>query len=134
MIQNNKELRRSIAAIAIVTVVLAVVGFAISTTCGVLVLVACIAIAEIHIGTEIYRYRRLQKLSQDLDCLLISGTPLPITEYNEGELSILATQVQKLGKNQSVLMGTALRTKSTGIFCYILIVGLFRFFCFIATF
>ena len=28
--------------------------------------------------------------------LLISGTPLPITEYSEGELSILANQVQKL--------------------------------------
>ena len=96
MIQNNKELRRSIVLIAIVTVVLAVVGFAISTICGVLVLATCIVIAGIHIGTEIYRYRRLQKLSADLDRLLISGTPLPITEYNEGELSILANQVQKL--------------------------------------
>lgn len=96
MFQNNKELRRSIVIIAIATVVLAVVGFVISTTCGVLVLVACIVIACIHIGTEAYRYRRLQKLSADLDRLLISGTPLPITEYNEGELSILANQVQKL--------------------------------------
>lgn len=96
MIQNNKELRRSIVLIAIVTVVLAVVGFVISTTCGVLVLAACIVIAGIHIGTEIYRYRRLQKLSADLDRLLISGVLLPITEYKEGELSILANQVQKL--------------------------------------
>ena len=96
MIQNNKELRRSIAAIAIATVVLAVVGFVFSIVCGVLVLAACIVIAGIHIGTEIYRYRRLQKLSADLDRLLISGIPLPITEYNEGELSILANQVQKL--------------------------------------
>ena len=96
MFQNNKELRRSIVVIAIATVVLAVVGFVISTTCGALVLAACIVIAGIHIGTEIYRYRRLQKLSADLDRLLIGGTPLPITEYNEGELSILANQVQKL--------------------------------------
>ena len=96
MIQNNKELRRSIVLIAIVTVVLAVVGFVISTTCGVLVLIACIVITAIHIGTEVYRYRRLQKLRADLDRLLISGTPLPITEYNEGELSLLANQVQKL--------------------------------------
>lgn len=96
MIQNNKELRRSIVIIAIATVVLAVVGFVISTTCGVLAMAACIVIAGIHIGTEIYRYHRLQKLSTDLDRLLISGTPLPIAEYNEGELSILANQVQKL--------------------------------------
>ena len=55
MIQNNKELRRSIAAIAIATVVLAVVGFVFSIVCGVLVLAARIVIAGIHIGTEIYR-------------------------------------------------------------------------------
>lgn len=96
MFQNNKELRRSIVIIAIATVVLAVFSFVISTACGVLVLAACIVLAGIHIGTEVYRYRRLQKLSADLDWLLISGTPLPITEYNEGELSILANQVQKL--------------------------------------
>lgn len=96
MIQNNKELRRSIVIIAVATIFLSIAGFAISTACGVLVLTACIAIAGIHIGTEIYRYCRLQKLSADLDRLLISGTPLPITEYNEGELSILANQVQKL--------------------------------------
>lgn len=96
MFQNNKELCSSIVIIAIATVVLAVVGFVISTTCGVLVLAACIVIAGIHTGTEIYRYRRLQKLSADLDRLLVSGVPLPITEYNEGELSILANQVQKL--------------------------------------
>ena len=96
MIQNNKELRRSIVIIAVATIFLSIAGFAISTACGVLVLTACIAIAGIHTGTEIYRYCRLQKLSADLDRLLISGTPLPITEYNEGELSILANQVQKL--------------------------------------
>ena len=96
MFQNNKELRRSIVVIAIATIILTIAGFAISIACGCLVLVACIVIAGIHIGTEIYRYRRLQKLSADLDRLLISGTPLPITEYNEGELSILANQVQKL--------------------------------------
>ena len=96
MLQNNKELGRGIAILAAATVILTAIGFAVSAACGVLVLIACIVIGAIHIGTEVYRYRRLQKLSADLDLLLISGTPLPITEYNEGELSILANQVQKL--------------------------------------
>ena len=96
MLQNNKELRRGIAILAGATVILAVIGFAVSAACGVLVLIACVVIGVIHIGTEVYRYRRLQKLSADLDRLLISGVPLPIAEYNEGELSILANQVQKL--------------------------------------
>lgn len=96
MLQNNKELGRGIAILAAATVILTAIGFAFSAVCGVLVLIACIVIAAIHIVTEVYRYRRLQKLSADLDRLLISGVPLPITEYNEGELSILANQVQKL--------------------------------------
>lgn len=96
MFRNNKELCRSIIGIGVVAVILTAVGFAISIACGVLVLAACIVIAAIHIGTEGYRYRRLQKLSEDLDKLLTSGTALPIAQYSEGELSILANQVQKL--------------------------------------
>ena len=96
MLQNNKELGRGITILAAATVILTAIGFAFSAACVVLVLIACIVIAAIHIVTEVYRYRRLQKLSADLDRLLISGVPLPITEYKEGELSILANQVQKL--------------------------------------
>lgn len=96
MLENNKELHRGIAILVGATVILTAIGFWVSAACGVLVLIACVVIGVIHIVTEIYRYRKLQKLSADLDRLLISGTPLPITEYNEGELSILANQVQKL--------------------------------------
>ncbi|MBQ4564988.1 MAG: HAMP domain-containing histidine kinase [Oscillospiraceae bacterium] len=42
------------------------------------------------------RNRRLRRLSEDLDHLLHDGTPLPISQYREGELSILATQLQKV--------------------------------------
>lgn len=96
MFQNNKELRRGLVLLALVASALTIIGFSISTVCGYLVLIACIAVSGIHLGTEFYRYRRLQKLSIDLDNLLISGTPLPIREYDEGELSILANQIQKL--------------------------------------
>lgn len=42
------------------------------------------------------RNRKLKKLSLDLDRLLHDGTPMPIREYQEGELSILANQLQKV--------------------------------------
>ena len=44
----------------------------------------------------VQRNRKLRKLSEDLDRLLHDGTPLPISEYREGELSILANQLQKV--------------------------------------
>ncbi len=50
-------------------------------------------------GLVLLLYRRkqkLNKLSLDLDRLLHDGTPLPIREYQEGELSILANQLQKV--------------------------------------
>lgn len=96
MFRNNKELRSSILAIGIAAASLTAIGFATSITCGVSVLTACIVIAAIHIGTEHYRYRRLQRLSEDLDKLLLGGAALPIAQYSEGELSVLANRVQKL--------------------------------------
>lgn len=42
------------------------------------------------------RNRKLRRLSEDLDRLLHDGTPLPISQYREGELSVLATQLQKV--------------------------------------
>ena len=96
MFQNNKELRTSLAFLAGAGICFGGMGFFFSVTAGVLVLTMAVAAIVIHLTTERYRYRRLQKLSQDLDKLLVSGIPLPIREYSEGELSILANQMQKL--------------------------------------
>lgn len=96
MFFRNKELQRGLWLLVTVAVIMTMVGFCISPVCGYLVLLACILISGVHLLTEFYRYRRLQKLSNDLDNLLISGTPLPIREYEEGELSVLANQIQKI--------------------------------------
>lgn len=96
MFFHNKELQRGLWLLVAVAVILTAVGFCISPVCGCIVLLACILISGVHLFTEVYRYRRLQKMSNDLDNLLISGTPLPIRKYEEGELSILANQIQKM--------------------------------------
>lgn len=96
MFFHNKELQRGLWLLVAIAVIMTMVGFCISPICGYLVLLVCILISGVHLFTEFYRYRRLQKLSNDLDNLLIGGTPLPIREYEEGELSILANQIQKI--------------------------------------
>ena len=96
MFFRNKELQRGLWLLVAIAVIMTMVGFCISPICGYLVLLACLLISGVHLFTEFYRYRRLQKLSNDLDYLLISGIPLPIREYEEGELSILANQIQKI--------------------------------------
>lgn len=96
MFQNNRELRYGLIAFSLVTAIMATIGFCVSALTGILILVASLIAIAIFLLTERYRYRKLQKLSSDLDKLLISGTPLPIAEYDEGELSILANQIQKI--------------------------------------
>ena len=96
MFHNNKELRISLVLLSLATAILTLIGLSLSVTTGVLILISGLLAFSIHLATEYYRYRKLQKLSSDLDRLLISGTPLPIREYSEGELSILANQIQKM--------------------------------------
>ena len=62
---------------------------------AVLISVICILAALLII--ERFRYRKqLKKLNGDLDLLLRQGTPLPIDQYEEGELSVLACQMEKI--------------------------------------
>ena len=96
MFRNNKELRFSLILLVIAMVIMSCVGLFLSTTAGVLAFVMGMVAILIHIITEGYRYRKLQQISSDLDALLVSGTPIPIHDYDEGELSILANQIQKI--------------------------------------
>lgn len=96
MFHNNKELKISLILLGVATAILTLIGMAFSIAAGILVLTLGLIAIGVHWTTEYYRYRKLQKLSSDLDKHLISGTPLPIREYNEGELSILANHIQKL--------------------------------------
>lgn len=96
MVYNNKELRHSIVGFCLLSVVSVVLGFLISVRVGFLMLLACIVFTVTHLCTENYRYQRLAKLSQDLDELLTNGKTLSIRDYDEGELSILANQIQKM--------------------------------------
>ena len=96
MFHNNKELRISLVLLGLATAILTFIGLSLSVAAGVLILISGLVAIAIHLSTEYYRYKKLQKLSSDLDRLLISGTPLPIREYSEGELSILANQIQKM--------------------------------------
>ena len=96
MFHNNKELRNSLMFLGIASALFAVTGFWLSWKAGILLMAFGATAFGIHMGTEFYRYRKLQELSSDLDRMLISGTPLPIHAYKEGELSILANHIQKL--------------------------------------
>ena len=80
----------------LISVLLTISSFFLSTIGCICVLSACIILNCCYFSFLRKRRERLKELSMQLDLLLHEGTPLPISEYCEGELSILANQLQKV--------------------------------------
>ncbi len=96
MFFRNKELKRSTLCYIFFSGILCVGAFLHSRVAGLWVLVACAFFSFLFVTIERSRYKKLQKISEDLDALLLHNTPLPLEAYEEGELSMLANQVEKL--------------------------------------
>lgn len=80
----------------LISVLLTISSFFLSTIGCICVLSACIILNCCYFCFLRKRRERLKELSMQLDLLLHEDTPLPISEYCEGELSILANQLQKV--------------------------------------
>lgn len=93
---QNPELKFDLYRFIALTVVMSAIGFFISVPCGLMTLASCSIGAGLHFFTERKRYLHLQNLSADLDELIQDEAPLPIHEYTEGGLSILAHQIHKM--------------------------------------
>ena len=96
MIRNNKELKRSLLLLSGICLLLSICGFLHSAVTGLLVLAGGLAVCVVFLCTEISRYKKLQSFSEHLNELLQYGTPLPIRDYEEGELSLLAGDIEKI--------------------------------------
>lgn len=96
MLAKNKELRRSLFWMIGAGLLLACVGFLHTPLTGLLVLAGSALSCLIFLLTERARYQRLQSFSAHLGSLLQGGAPLPIRDYEEGELSLLANDIQKI--------------------------------------
>ena len=93
---HNKELRISLIVLLFATGIMTLIGLYTSVEAGLAAFVTGILSLLVHLAAEFYRYRKLRNISSDLDALLTRGTPIPIHAYEEGELSILANQIQKI--------------------------------------
>lgn len=93
---RNPEIKRSMVAGLALAVLFVVIGFMIGTQAGILTIcVSCIWLLFYLILTY-RRYRKIQKLSAELDSMLHFQTPIPFEDYTEGELSILQNELSKM--------------------------------------
>lgn len=80
----------------LVSVLLTISSFFLSTIGCICVFATCLALNCCYFFFLKKRREKLKELSVQLDRLLHEGTQLPISDYCEGELSILANQLQKV--------------------------------------
>jgi signal transduction histidine kinase len=71
-------------------------GMSPAAICALLVLALCLIFTGMHLIITWLRYRKIQKLSQEIDQVLHGADTLRFSDYKEGELSILKIEIDKM--------------------------------------
>lgn len=93
---RNREIRQLTAICFVITAVAAAAGFSVSTAAGILVLVLSAALGAVFGVFTRARYRRLAQISEQIDLVLHGADRLYISGAEEGELSILESEISKM--------------------------------------
>ena len=93
---RNPELKREIWLYIAITAVFALIGFLVDQRCGVLALVMGILFCAVYCIFAQRRYHRMEELAQKLDRILHGQDQVLIEDQQEGELSILNSELQKM--------------------------------------
>lgn len=93
---RNKEIRQFSFVFAVITAVAAVAGFVIQLAAGILVLAAAAAFGLAFFVFTRARYQRIARISDQIDLVLHNADHLYISDTDEGELSILQSEITKM--------------------------------------
>lgn len=63
---------------------------------GLYTLMSCAGINLIHLLYTYQRYRKIKELSEEIDHILHSDSPICFERYEEGELALLESEIQKM--------------------------------------
>jgi len=93
---RNKEVRNECVLLITITVIAAVGTYLWNPACGAIVLVVCFILSGVHLVNTYRRYQKIRELSSDINCILHEDTHISFEKYEEGELAILESEVQKM--------------------------------------
>lgn len=93
---RNKEVRNEGLLLVLITVIATIGVYVWNAPCGLVVLVVCTMLNAVHLVNTYKRYRRIQELSSDINRILHEDTHVSFDKYEEGELAILESEVQKM--------------------------------------
>ncbi len=93
---RNREFRKFAVLFAVITAVAATVGFVIHPAAGIMALASAAAFgAAFYVFTKA-RYKSIARISDQIDLVLHNADQLYIGELDEGELSILQSEITKM--------------------------------------
>lgn len=93
---RNKEIRQFAVLFAAITFIAAAVGFVIHPAAGILALVSSAAFGAAFFIFTRNRYQNIAQISEQIDLVLHNADYLFISESDEGELSILQSEITKV--------------------------------------
>ena len=93
---RNPEVRKELIAYGVTTLAVAVAASFFSPVSAVLVIILGVALTAAHLFFSKQRYNKIAELSNSLNRILLGQQSVLINEMNEGELSILYSEIHKM--------------------------------------
>jgi signal transduction histidine kinase len=93
---RNKEIKNLLLLTLIITAFLSVAAFTVSILSGIFTMSLGLIFCVLLLGFTYTRYKRLAIMSEQIDKILHGNDPYKISDFDEGELSILQTEIHKM--------------------------------------
>lgn len=95
MFFRNPEIKKQFGIYLICSLIFITGAFFIGTAAGFCVMVACIGLGVMSFSFTAYRYKRIGELSENLNSILHGNENLNMLSDEEGELSVLSSEIYK---------------------------------------
>lgn len=93
---RNREFRKFAILFSLIATTSVMLGFSINTAAGILVIASATAFGAAFFAFTKIRYKRIARISDQIDLVLHNDDHLYIGESDEGELSILHSEITKM--------------------------------------
>lgn len=93
---RNKEIRQFAVVFAMITTVSVVAGFAIRPWAGLLAIITSASFGTLFWAFTVTRYKQIARISEQIDLVLHQADQLFISDSEEGELSVLQSEITKM--------------------------------------
>lgn len=93
---RNREIKMFSIIFLLISVIIIIAGFAINISAGILVILSSVFLGLLFFIFTKARYKDISKISDQIDIVLHNDDYLYISEFKEGELSILQSEITKM--------------------------------------